>query len=177
MRASPLTDTVSPVSVQELEKFLDVEDDPTLEDYLSIATDAVIAFLNVDLLPRQWKYVQNIKRGSLTVNYNRYPVRDWGYVSLPYTALITVDDVEVDGEPVDFEVDIESRPGQVYPEVFGDQLVVIYTAGASHVPATIKTGIKMVASYLYEHAGACDVSHIISKSGAEGVLRQYRVEW
>lgn len=177
MRASPLTDTVSPVSVQELEKFLDVEDDPTLEDYLSIATDAVIAFLNVDLLPRQWKYVQNIKRASMTVDYKRFPVRDWGWVNLPYTALVTVDDVEVDGEAVDYLVDSESRPGRVYPQVFGDQLVVTYTAGASHVPATIKTGIKMVASYLYEHAGACDVSQIIAKSGAEVVLRQYRVEW
>lgn len=177
MRANPLSDTVSPVSVQELEKFLDVEDDPTLEDYLSIATDAVIAFLNVDLLPRQWKYVQNIKRDPMTVNYKRFPVRDWGWINLPYTALVTVDSVEVDGTAVDHLVDSESRPGRVYPQVFGDQLVVTYTAGASHVPATIKTGIKMVASYLYEHAGACDVSQIIAKSGAEGVLRQYRVEW
>ncbi len=177
MQAKPLSDTVSPVSVQELEKFLDVYDDPMLEDMLSIATDAVIAYLNVDLLPRQWKYVQNLKRVPLTVDYKRYPQREWGWIELPYTALVTVDSVEVDGEAVEYLTDDESRPARVYPKTFGDQLVITYTAGNARVPATVKTGIKMMATYLYEHAGACDVTEAVSKSGAEAVLRQYRVEW
>lgn len=177
MRASPLSDTLSPVSVQELEKFLDVDNDPTLEDLLSVATDTVISFLNVDLLPRQWKYTQNLRRTPLTVDYKRFPVRDWGWVELPYTALVSVDSVEVDGTAVEYLVDDESQPARVYPQVFGDQLVITYTAGANHVPATVKTGIKMLAGYLYEHAGACDVTEALSKSGAEAVLARYRVEW
>lgn len=177
MRASPLTDTVSPVSVQELEKFLDVTDDPILEDLLSVATDTVISYLNVDLLPRQWKYVQNLRRVPPTVDYKRFPVRDWGWVELPYTALVSVDSVEVDGSAVEYLTDDESRPARVYPKTFGDQLIITYTAGASHVPATVKTGIKMLAGYLYEHAGACDVTEGLTKSGAEAVLKSYRVEW
>ena len=177
MQAKPLTDTVSPVSVQELQSFLDVDDDATLEDWLSVATDLVISYLNVDLLPRQWKYTRNLRRDPLTVDYKRFPVRDWGWVELPYTALVSVDAVEVDGEAVEYLTDDESRPGRVYPQTFGDQLVITYTAGNSKVPATVRTGIKMVASYLYEHAGACDVTQAIHKSGADAVLRSYRVEW
>lgn len=177
MQAKPLSDTVSPVSVQELEKFLDVYDDPILEDLLSVATDAVIAYLNVDLLPRQWKYVQNINRDPLTVDYKRFPVRDWGWVELPYTALVSVDSVEVDGEAVEYLTDDDSRPGRVYPQTFGDQLVITYTAGESRVPAGVKTGIKMLAGYLFEHAGSCDVTMALGKSGAEAMVKQYRVEW
>lgn len=177
MRAKPLTDTVSPVSVQELQSFLDVDSDATLEDLLSVATDTVISFLNVDLLPRQWKLTVNLRREPLTVDYRRFPVRDWGWVELPYTNLVSVDSVKVDGEAVEYLTDEESRPARVYPKLFGDQLVITYTAGASKVPATVKTGIKMLAGYLFEHAGACDVTEALKKSGAEAVLRSYRVEW
>lgn len=177
MQAKPLTDTISPVSVQELEKFLDVYDDPILEDMLSIATDAVISYLNVDLLPRQWKYTRNIRRYPFTVDYKRFPVREWGWIELPYTALVSVDSVEVDGEAVEYLTDDESRPGRVYPKTFGDQLVITYTAGNARVPATVRTGIKMLATYLFEHAGACDVTDAMKKSGAEAILRPYRVEW
>lgn len=177
MQAKPLTDTVTPVAVQELQSFLDVDSDAMLEDMLSVATDAVISYLNVDLLPRQWKYTENLRRTQLTVDYKRFPVREWGWVQLPYTALISVDSVEVDGEAVPYLEDLESRPGRVYPQEFGDQLVITYTAGSTKVPATVRTGIKMLAGYLYEHAGACDVTDAMKKSGAEAVLRSYRVEW
>ena len=177
MRASPLTDTVSPVAVAELQHFLDVDSTDTLDDMLSIATDAVIRYLNRELLPRQWQLVINRRMEPVTVRYNRFPDRQFGWVELPYSHLLSVDSVEVDGDAVDHDVDILSTPGRVYVDQIGEQLEVVYTAGSVVIPASIKTGIKMLAAFYFEHAGACDVTDALHKSGAEAVLRPYRVEW
>ena len=177
MRANPLTDTVSPVAVADLQQFLDVDSTDQLEDVLSVATDVVIRYLNRELLPRQWQLVINRKQEPLKVAYERFPDRRFADVELPYSHLISVDKVEVDGEEADFDVDLLSTPGRIHVETIGEQLEVVYTAGSVVIPATIKTGIKMLAAFLYEHAGACDVTDALKKSGAEAVLRPYRIEW
>jgi len=177
VRANPLNDTVSPVAVADLQQFLDVDSTDQLEDVLSVATDVVIRYLNRELLPRQWQLVINRRIEPLKVAYDRYPDRSFGYVDLPYSYLISVEKVEVDGEAVEFEADFLSTPSRVQVNSIGEQLEVVYTAGSVVIPATIKTGIKMLASFLYEHAGACDVTDALKKSGAEAVLRPYRIEW
>jgi hypothetical protein len=177
VRAKPLTDTLSPVSTIDLAQWLDIDDDPNLEDWLSVATDEVIRFTNRDLLPRQWRLVINRKLDPLQVAYNRYPDRSFGKVELPYTALISVQSVKVDGEDAEHEVDALSEPAKIDVQTFGEQLEVIYTAGANVIPASIKTAIKLSAQYLYEHAGACEVTDALHKSGAASMLRPYRIEW
>lgn len=177
MRATPLTETVAPVSAGGVAEWLDVEPDARLSAWAVSATDEVIRYLNRDLLKRQWRLVVNRKVDSLQVAYNRYPDRAFGWVELPYTGLVSVDSVKVDGEAADFEVDDLSQPARVHVQDFGRQLEIVYTAGHDTVPETIITGIKMLAQYLYEHAGACEVSDALIKSGAADILRPYRIEW
>lgn len=177
MRVTPLTDTVSPVSVSDLEAWLGVDNDGTFADWLSVATDQAIGFMNRDLLPRQWRLVINRRLHDIQVAYNRYPERSFGYVELPFTQLVSVDSVEVDNEESQHEVDSLSQPARVYGMSFGEQLEIIYTAGSNEVPASVKTAIKLLAQYLYEHAGECDVGQAINKSGVSFMLTPYRVEY
>ena len=177
MRVTPLSDTLSPVSTIDLAQWLDIDEDPRLEDWLSVATDEVIRYLNRDLLPRQWRLVINRELDPLQVAYNRYPDRSFGKVELPYTALISVQSVKIDGENAEHELDALSAPAIVDVQAFGDQLEIVYTAGANVVPASIKTAIKVLAQYLYEHVGQCDAPDALMKSGAASMLRPFRIEW
>jgi len=177
VRATPLTDTVSPVSTIDLEQWIGVDDDPRLEDWLSVATDEVIRYLNRDLLQRQWRLVINRKLEPIQVAYDRYPDRSFGKVELPYTALVSVESVKIDGEDAEHELDTLSEPAIVDVQAFGEQLEIVYTAGIAVVPASIKTAIKLTAQYLYEHAGHCEAPHALKSSGAAAMLRPFRVEW
>lgn len=177
MRATPQSDTVSPVSISDFEAWLGVDDNGTFFDWLVVATDQAIGYLNRDLLTRSWQLVINREKQELQVAYNRYPDRSFGTVELPFTQLVSVDSVKIDGEDADHEVDSLSQPARVHVGNFGEQLEIIYTAGSSTVPPSIKTAIKLIAQYLYEHAGQCDAPEALTNSGAVALLRPYRVEW
>ena len=55
MQATPQTDTVSPVTVNEFAAFIGASAaDPLLPGILQAATDATIRSINQDLLSREW---------------------------------------------------------------------------------------------------------------------------
>lgn len=177
MRATPVSDTVSPVSVAEFELWMGADNDGTFGDWLTAATDQVIGYINRDLLPRQWRLVINRRLDPIQVAYNRYPDRSFGYVELPFTNFISVQSVEVDGDAAEHEVDEISQPARVEVQAFGEQLEIVYTAGTAVVPSGITTAIKLMAQYLYEHAGECELGQVISKSGVGFMLAPYRIEY
>ena len=176
MQATPQTPTISPVATADFADYLGVAaSDPLLPGTLIAATDAVIEHINHDLTPRTWvarTYVEGFRERQLSREHERAVWYD-----LPYTGLLSVASVTVDGEPVDYQT-VFVRPGKIKldnPYVTG-AIEVTYSAGFNAIPTTILEAIKMVGAYLYEHRGMCDVGDAVRLSGAATVLRRFRVE-
>jgi hypothetical protein len=176
MQAIPETDTEIPVDVCEFANFIGADSsDPLLRLVLQAATDAAIRYINLDLTPRKWVGVipkAQLKSAQLS------PIRDQGNVfELPYTGLISIESVTVDGDDLEYTIEAERRPARLtLPAWGGNTVIVEYTAGMQNIPISIKSAIMMIASFIYDHRGACDAEFALAKSGAQTILRSHRVE-
>jgi hypothetical protein len=178
MQATPQTDTVSPVSVADFAAFIGVDaSDPLLEGLLVAATDAAIRYINQDLIQRNWVGIVPVP-AKVRPQVSPY-IDPSNTFELPYTGLVQVDSV-TDGQGValDFTVQDQRRPAKVtvHGWDYQTELRIDYAAGMHTVPVAIKSAIMMLASFLYDHRGSCDATDGIKKSGAEMLLRPYRVE-
>ena len=176
IQASPKTETASPVSVSDFATFIGVEAcDPVLPGLLIGATDVAIQYLRQDLIEREWvATITPSALGPLMLSPTQASSTTY---ELPYTALVAVDAVTVDGEPVDYLL-TAWRPAKV--TLIGwdmaSTVTVEYRAGMDFVPFAIREGIKMIGAFLYEARGGCEASEAVKKSGASILLRPYRVE-
>ena len=178
MIATPQSPTISPVSIADMADYVGADvTDPILPGLLVAATDAVIAHIKRDLLPRTWIASQYLGAG-FAPRLSPYALAD-GVVELPYSdASATVSSVTIDGTNIGYTLRI-GRPSAVAisnPYITG-QLRIEYTAGMSPIPVAITEGIKIVCAYLYEHRGRCDMGAAVQASGASHVLRPWRVEY
>jgi hypothetical protein len=177
MQATPQSDTVSPVTAAELAALLGVPStDPLLAGMLVAATDAVIRHINHDLQTRAWLgIVPELAYTRAQVSPTLDPSNTF---ELPYAGLIAVQSVtDSTGAALDYDVQAKRRPAKITVHGWDyKELQIAYTAGMSIVPGAIKEAIKMLASFLYEHRGACDAMDGLSKSGAATLLGPYRVE-
>jgi uncharacterized phiE125 gp8 family phage protein len=187
MRARTSDALVSPVSNSSAADWLAVEStDPLLPPILLTATDAAIKFLGADILRRDWvatwdnwPTVGTDTPGCLSPSPYHYQT----LICLPYAygVLHDVDTVELGGQ-VSESYAVQGDAIYISSPVISNDpetpsLMVEYSAGyanANSVPETIKTAIKMIASYLYEHRGACSVEDALRKSGAASILTAYR---
>ena len=177
MQATPQTDTVSPVTAAELAAFLGVDaTDPLLDGMLVAATDAAIRWINQDLLARKWV----LKCGdNLGQEQQLSPTRfQSNIIELPYTALVRVLSVTGGCDAICWEVVSTGRPAKIRIDGWDgvSELTITYNAGMATIPASIKTAIMMISSFMYEHRGQCDGDDAMKKSGAATLLRPYRVE-
>ena len=178
---------ISPVSTQELADWLKMDDnsDPLLAGLLLSATQCVIDWMQRDLLPRDWSVTYNDwpkPRQGVQLKYGWPGYQD--SVDLPYTQLVSVDSVTVYGQAFATEdyLILAGNPAQVRFKNFFSQpitdspaIVITYRAGFDVIPQSIKTAITMIAAYMHQHAGACDASEAMTKSGAATLLHPYRV--
>jgi len=168
------------VTAQELADWLGVSaDDPLLNALALTGTDAASKFLSLELIERTW-----------VLTYDRLPERQSGYAGLgqmpslqswwidfPIAPLISVDSVTVGGEPIDSaDYKFDTKSARLFMDNLSNdgELVVTYVAGLSEVSEIIKTAILMLASYLYEHRGACSVDDAMKTSGAAAILQPYK---
>jgi len=177
IQATAQSDTVSPIAPAELAAFIGVESsDPLLSGMLIAATDAVINYIRLDLLEREWVAIVS-PADLLPVRMSPYPSAVNTF-ELPFTALMEVQDVMAGGDPIEYTLEAKRRPAKItlLDWDYTTEVQITYTAGLSIVPVAIEEAIKMLAAYLYDHRGACDVGEAMSKSGASVLLRPYRVE-
>ena len=181
---------VSPATAQELIDWARLDsDDPKIESSLLVATQLVISFLKLELLPRTY-----------TLTYEDWPTVGTEYgshlsrrtysnkfrIDLPYANLLSVESVKLNGVvtlATDYRV-IPGKPAQIqfdeigYNEVDNAALEIVYSAGYgptfANVPSPIIQSIVMVAAYIHSHSG-CDMGQAISGSGASQMLRPYAV--
>lgn len=170
MNISTSDQLVSPVIKSEFSDWAKLDsDDPTIDACLSLATSAVINFLKQDLLNRKW---------TLTTTPNNT------IIELPYTKLVSIESITLDGESI-APTDYKAQAGKPYKIAFnnmvigGSELVIEYIAGFGEqphqVPNEIKNAIKMVATYVHSHNGACDGAHALEASGAKSFIIQHAV--
>jgi len=165
---------LSPVSPSELANFLSLEfcsDTELLTGYLLAATQACLDYTNIEMLERQWvlKMDRNPERqaGYLGVGLMHAYAAWW--VQLPVYPVQSIDSVKVAGESVTARsIDLDSRPARVEVDESG-AIEITYTAGHASIQdinPQLLLGIKMLAGYLYDHRGACDVGEAVKASGA-----------
>lgn len=178
MQATPQTDTVSPVTVNEFAAFIGASTaDPLLPGILQAATDATIRSINQDLLSREWVgIVPALTPTRLQLSPYIDPSSTF---ELPYTALISVQEVTGnDAQVLEYEVEANRRPAKISVKGWDymSEIRIEYTAGMPFIPGAIKTAIMMIASFIYDHRGGCDADDAVKKSGAMTLLRPYKVE-
>lgn len=180
---------VSPVSANDLADFARLEsDDPVIDTALLSATSIVFSYLKQDLLTRTWTLTHKDWPIEGTVTEPSIGRQNYAYktrIELPYTNLINVDSVTVNGEAyTDYQI-ISGKPYSLefdkigYTQDDSDALVVVYSAGfganSSDVPRAIRNAILMAASYIYNHNGTCDYADALTMSGAIQLLTPYAV--
>jgi hypothetical protein len=181
---------VSPVFASEFIAWARLDDDdPMIDTCLLSATSAVFAFTKQDMLTRTW-----------TLTYSSWPIygsaytpsispQNYGYtrcVELPYTNLVSVDSVTVNGEEnTDYRI-TQGKPCLINFNSVGtmscdnDALSITYKAGygesTADTPQPIRNAIMMAATYIHAHNGACDYSDALTMSGAKQLIVPYAVK-
>ena len=192
MRAYTNDELISPVTNQELADWLRLDDDtdPLLPVMTVTATQAVIDYLQRDLLPRNWVLVHEDwptvsparRYTDITFDFTCF----MRVVELPYAGAISVDSVSVYGEATAEYRLLDSLPSKIkfhyQSTIFDDDnpaITVSYTAGmgatADDIPQAIKTAILMTAAFLYEHRGQCTAEDALKDSGAAASINAFRV--
>lgn len=191
MRAYTNDALVSPVTEQEFADWQRLDDtlDPTIAPLLLTATQAVIDWIQRDLLPRNWVLVHehwpSIGKDYKSLAPSEAPLKR--EIELLYGGTTAITDVMAYGELVD-SADyrlIDDLPSLVkFNHYFtykddAPALVINYTnqlgATAADIPDVIKSAVKMVAGFIYDHRGGCDTDEALTKSGAKTLLQPWRV--
>lgn len=185
MKVSTTDPLELPVTVAEFADWMGLESsDQLLYPMLVSATQAVIEYLQHDLIAREWIASIDVipAKGSSEGISGMLKLARSVYLPYGMTAVsgITVEDVAL-VENDDYEVLIPY--GRVdLKSLYRYDITITYNAGfgtsASSVPELIKTGIKMLAAWMYEHRGGCSDSgsSAITVSGTAAIIQPYRIE-
>lgn len=179
-RSNTTTDPlISPVDPEELADYLGLDyessDDVLLSSFLLTSCGWYIANMSHELLSRDY---------SLKFDY--YPAEGDGYtglspispnlndwIDIPLYPVIAVTDVTAEAVTQTFTFDTDSKPPRVFlDDKFVQEIDITYSAGytsKSEIPPNTILGIQMMAAFLYEHRGACDIDDAAKQSGAMSV--------
>jgi hypothetical protein len=180
VQATPQSDTVSPVSVEDFAEYVGADAaDPLLPGLLIAATDAAIQYMNRDLLTREWvALVKAPEPQARQLSPYNLPTLTF---DLPYsgdnTTVESVAYVET-LEDVEHIAKTARRPARVILTGWDyiTDVEITYTTGSASVSPAIQSGIMAIGAFLYEHRGECDATDAVMKSGAANLLRPYRIE-
>jgi hypothetical protein len=170
---------VSPVSTEEFADYLGLDyepqDDVLLNAHLLTACGWYIAHMNNELLSRNWSLkfdrcpTDGVGLGGLSPDYAN--LNYW--IDIPLYPVTAIADVTAETVSQAFTFDLDSKPPRVFLDnTYIQEIVITYTAGypsKSDIPPNTILGIFMMASYLYEHRGACDIGSAAMESGAASV--------
>ena len=172
---------VSPVEPWEFAEYLgldyDAPMDALLNAHLLTACSWYIAHMNNELLQRTWslKLDSYPSLGESFGGLSHINSRLAPWVNIPIYPVTSIDAVTIDGEVETVESDLDSKPPRVMFNTYGNNIVIDYTAGyetTADIPQNTLLGINMMAAYLYEHRGACDIGDAAKQSGAVSVWGQ-----
>lgn len=172
---------VSPVTPEEFAGYLGLDyepsDDILLNSFLLTACGWYIAHMNNELLARNYtlKFDRYPSDGESFSGLNPVYANLSPWINIPLYPVSNITSVDVDGDIETFTDDLTSKPPRIFFENFGINIVITYSAGyasKSDIPQSVTLGINMMAGYLYEHRGACDIDDAAKQSGAMSVWGQ-----
>lgn len=163
------------------------------EEYLGAALITTVFVASYDRVPMGvspwWDGVRELPVTAVQEVGREIPVPRWPLQSVASVDFIDDDDTATTADASSYYVDTARVPprvvlrfGQVWPTVNlrpANGVQVTFTAGygdaAEDVPQQIRQALIMMAAYLFEHRGACDPGDAARRSGALGLLGQYKV--
>ena len=169
---------VSPITPAEFSDYLGLDynaaDDVLLNSFLLSACEYYISHASNELLQRTWvlKLDRYPSKGASFTGLSPVAANLADWIEIPLYPVTAIDSVTVDGEAETVTSDFDSKPPRVFFESYGENIVITYTAGyalATDIPASVLLGINMMAGYLYEHRGACNIGNAAKESGANSV--------
>lgn len=164
---------VLPVTVADLEAYLQGTDDGFYQTALQSAGEYFVTTTGIELLPRQWfGMLERYDYGTGLAPIDRTPSV---WIELPRWPIASVESLTLDGVAVTPLLNTSVKPARI--AVGRSQKIEIeLTAGGAVTDERIKTAILMLAGYIVEHRGACDLSEAASKSGAAMLLDQLKLQ-
>ena len=177
-RSNTTADTlVSPVTAEQFSDYLGLdyspEDDVLLNAHLLSVCGWYIAHMSNELLQR-----------SYTLKFDRYPSGESftglspihananAWIDIPVYPVSEITEVLVAEVVTVSTSDLDSKPPRVFINNYGQDIVITYIAGyatVAEIPPSVILGINMMAAYLYEHRGACEIGDAAKESGAASV--------
>lgn len=163
------------VTSDELAEYLQAEITPFFYFALSMATEYFVAQTGIESGTRE-----SIVYGKREPKH--YPglspvtkhMPEW--VEIPIHPVRDVIEVELDGEIVTPEVDLLTRPAQLYVGDAKEVKAKIYAGHSnSEFDARSRMAILMLAGFIVENRGACDLTEAAEKSGAKKLMDQLSI--
>lgn len=177
--------------------------DPLLTPMLKAAREMVESYLGAGLITQTWQQFYDINIGQeewwdgvregATTQLIRIPrmfnFDKWPVISVTSINFYDEADVVFLADPATYYVDGGARPprmalrfGYIWPSIVYRirdatiiECVVGYGASGANVPEAIKSSIKALAMFMYEHRGDCEADSALVKSGAKGFLKPFKV--
>ena len=127
--------------------------------------------MNNELLQRSWvlKFDRYPSQGESFGGLSPVSANLKSWIDIPLYPVTSVDSVTVDSEVEVTTSDLDSKPPRVFFTSYGINIDINYTAGyptAADIPENVIMGLMMMAGYLYEHRGACEIGNAAKESGA-----------
>lgn len=170
---------VSPVSTEEFADYLGLDYDPAddilLNAHLLSACGWYIAHMNNELLSRNWLFKSDYypTDGQSFTGLSPIYANSADWINIPLYPVTTVTAITAETIAQTFTDDLDSKPPRVFLDnEFVKDIEITYVAGyptKADIPPNTILGINMMASYLYEHRGACDIGNAAKESGAMSV--------
>jgi uncharacterized phiE125 gp8 family phage protein len=178
-QSNTTTDTlVSPVTPEELSNYLGLDynasDDDLLNSFLLTACGWYIAHMSNELLSRDYtlKFDRSPSDGESFSGLSPIRANLSAWINIPLYPVSVIANVDIDGDTETFTDDLDSKPPRVFLNNYGKDVVITYTAGyatVADIPKSVTLGINMMAGYLFEHRGACNIHDAAKDSGAISV--------
>lgn len=177
-----------PVTVADLESFLSGTDDGFYSTALAMAGEYFVTDTGIELLERDYTgrliRSQNVATGIQPISRNQS-----AWADLPRWPVVSINSMTADGVTVAVpELDTTVKPARLYiggaQDVYIDATFGHADAGGSGhghghdsvaIDERICTAILMLAGFIVEHRGACDLAEAASKSGAAMLMNQLRL--
>jgi hypothetical protein len=155
------------VTADELADYLNTEIDTFFLPALRMAGDYFVSVTGLELGVRQntvyGKREPVVYEGLSPIGKN---LTEW--VEVPIYPIKEVISLELDGETATAEIDLHTRPHKLY---IGDaeevKLIVNAGHGQSELSEMARMAVLMLAGFIVEHRGACDLTDGAIKSGAQ----------
>lgn len=173
------------VNVADLESYLGGTDDGFYGVALQMAGEYFVTDTGIELLERDYTG-RLIRTQEVSVGIQPVYRAQKAWVDIPLWPVVSINSMTADGETVAApEIDKTVKPARLY--VGGAQDVTIEATfghsgtggGSGHgsvvIDERICTAILMLAGYIVEHRGACDLAEASVKSGAAMIMKQLRL--